>query len=486
MSTASSSHAAGAGDKGMTPETVLVLVSLLFTAFVMMVNETTLAVALPTIMEDFHVTAATAQWLLTGVMLTMAIILPTTGWMLDRFTTRQVYLAAISFFLLGTVVAALSPSFAVMLTGRVLQAVGTAIIMPLLMTVVMTVVPPTRRGMVMGIVSVVMAVGPALGPTIAGAILAVGDWHLIFWSLTPFVAAAGVIGMWKLRNVGEYRETPLDIPSVLLAAVAFGGLVYGLSSIGVIAAGAEGAGIALALAVAGIIALVLFVLRQLRLTKTGRELLNLAPLKEWNFTVGLVGLLMLHIALLGTVATLPLYLQGALMTTALVAGLATLPGGIVESILSPIGGWLFDKVGPRPLAVPGGIFLAVGLFLMATEDHETSVWLIVVHFIVVSIGLAFLFTPLMTTALGSLPQEIYSHGSAIFSALVQLAAASGTALMVAIFSYVSVTGGETPEAIADGANSAFLLAGFVSLVVILAALLFRPIPREKAKVEPVE
>ena len=152
-----------------------ILAVLVFTAFVMMLNETTVAVALPSIMADYSISATTGQWLLTGFMLTMAVVLPATGWMLERFTTRSVFLFATGVFLVGTVTAALAPSFAVMLLARVSQAIGTAVIMPLLMTVAMTLVPAPRRGTVMGLIAVVMAAGPALGPTVAGACDLLGD-----------------------------------------------------------------------------------------------------------------------------------------------------------------------------------------------------------------------------------------------------------------------------------------------------------------------
>ncbi|HZK32083.1 MAG TPA: DHA2 family efflux MFS transporter permease subunit, partial [Corynebacterium sp.] len=352
----------------MSRDAVVVLTVLVLTAFLMLVNETTLSVALPSIMADFAVTAATAQWLLTGVMLTMAIIMPATGWILDRFTTRQVFLFSVIIFLLGTVVAALSPTFAVMLLGRVLQAVGTAVIIPLQMTVVMTVVPPHRRGTVMGIIGVVMAVGPALGPTIAGLILSVADWHMIFWAMVPLLLIAALVGVWKVRNIGESLSTPLDVLSLVLSAFAFGGLVYGLSSIGIIIAGGPAAVIAIALTVVGVLALALFVWRQLSLGRQGRALLDLRPLGVHNYTVAVIALLCLQAALLGVVNTLPLYLQGALLTTALVAGLVNLPGGLLETVVSPIGGAIFDRIGARPLAIPGAVIMTAALFWLATVD----------------------------------------------------------------------------------------------------------------------
>lgn len=216
---------------------VTVIATLVATSFVMLLNETALSVALPVIMADFDVAAATAQWLLTAVMLTMAVMMPTTGWILDRFTTRTVYLSAAVFFLLGSVACALAPSFPVLLGGRILQAVGTAMVLPLQMTVVMTIVPPARRGTVMGAISVVMAVGPALGPTFAGAVMSFSTWHTTFWIMAGLVVVAGLFAAWRMTNVGEIRVAPLDALSVVLSAFAFGGLVYALSSIGAIVRG---------------------------------------------------------------------------------------------------------------------------------------------------------------------------------------------------------------------------------------------------------
>lgn len=469
----------------LTGTDILVIVVLVATAFVMMLNETSLSVALPSIMATFDVTAATAQWLLTGVMLTMAIILPTTGWMLDRFTTRQVYLFAVGIFIVGTILAAVSPTFSVLLLARVLQAVGTAAIVPLLMTVVMTVVPPKRRGTIMGVIAVVMAVGPALGPSFAGLVMSFADWHWVFLILVPFLFIAAAIGAWKLPNIGDIKLTPLDVLSVVLSVFAFGGLIYGLSSIGVIIDGGPAATVAIAASVVGLVGLVLFIWRQLALAKHGTALLNLTPLKVWNYSIALASLLLLQAALLGVVNTLPLFMQGALLVSVLVAGTVNLPGGIVETIASPIGGWLFDRIGARPLAVPGSILMAVGLFWMSTLDEHSPVRLVMVQFVVLSLGLAIAFTPLMTTALGALPQDLYSHGSAIFNTLLQLAGAAGTAIMIAVYSYFSETGGGTPAAQAEGGTMAFLVSAWLCVAAAVITLFLRK-PDEQRQPTTIE
>ncbi|GLU87339.1 hypothetical protein Kosp01_20850 [Kocuria sp. NBRC 114282] len=214
-----------------------VLVVLLSTAFVMMLNETTVAVALPAIMGEFHVSAATAQWLLTGFMLTMAVVMPTTGWMLERFSTRPVFIVAVAAFLLGTLLAALAPWFGVLLLGRLFQGAGTAVVLPLMMAVTMT-----------------------------------------------LVAASGLLGLARLRNVGTPRRLPLDVVSVVLSVLAFGGLIYGLSSIGQILAGGSAAVVALSVTGVGAVALVLFALRQIRRARPGEVL------SAFLTSAGLVGI----------------------------------------------------------------------------------------------------------------------------------------------------------------------------------------------------
>lgn len=457
------------------PNTTLIIGVLVFTAFVMMLNETTLAVALPFIMDDFAVTAATAQWLLTGFMLTMAVIMPTTGWMLDRFSARQVFLTALASFLVGTVVAAISPTFTIMLAARVLQGAGTAIIMPLLMSVAMTLIDPSRRGTVMGLIAVVMAVGPALGPTVAGAVLSLGGWHLIFWVMVPLVAAAGLIGLWKLPNIGERKDTPLDLLSVLLSVLAFGGLIYGLSSVGIIIDGGPAATLALVVLAVGIVAFVLFILRQRSLVDRGRALLDLTPFTLRNFTLSLAVMFTLFGAMLGMFNLLPLYLQGSLLVSALVAGLALLPGGLLEGVLSPVAGRLFDSVGPRPLIIPGIVAMVVSVFGLATVNEDTDLWFVIVCHVVFSGALAFVLTPLMTTALGALPGHLYGHGSAILNTSLQLAGAAGTAVLIAVYSAAveADSGSSEAAAIADGSSTAFLVAACLSTVAAIISLFVR-------------
>ena len=430
----------------------------------MFLNETILSVALPSIMTDFDIPATTAQWLTTGFMLTMAVVIPTTGWVLQRFSTKQVFLAAVSSFLVGTVVAAAAPTFGILLTGRIVQAFGTALIMPLLMTVALTVVPANRRGSIMGIISIVMSVAPALGPTVSGFILNRFTWHWLFWLVVPLIVVALPLGGFFIRNIGETVRAPFDPPSVVLAALAFGGLVYALSTLG------TNPQLALAIGAVGILALVVFVWRQLRLET---PLLDLRPFTIRNYTVSVVVALLVMGTLLGVIMVLPIYLQTALGISALVTGLMLMPGGLASGLLAPFIGRLYDSVGPRPLLIPGAVLLAGGVWAMTRLGIDSTVGEVVTMHIVFSLGLALMMTPLMTTALGSLPSRLYGHGSAILNTLQQLAGATGTAVLIAALASGTQAsrdrGVDLAQATADGAHTAFMVAGVLAILVLVAS-----------------
>ncbi|WP_408932509.1 MDR family MFS transporter [Corynebacterium sp. YSMAA1_1_D6] len=444
-------------------------------AMVMILNETSLSVALPAIMADYGIPATSAQWLLTGFMLTMAVVIPTTGFLLERLTTRQIFAASAGFFLVGTVVAALAPSFVVLLIGRVLQAGGTALMIPTLMTVAMTLVPPQRRGTVMGIISVVISVAPALGPTVGGAILNHFTWHVIFWTMLPLMVLILLAGLWRLSNVGENRDTPLDVASVILSALAFGGLVYGLSSIEKMLEG--GAVVEIVVTAVGAVALVIFVLRQQRLARDDRALMDLRPFLVRNFTLAVLVMLLSFGLMLGMVTVLPIYLQTTLGVTAFATGLAVMPGGILQAFLSPIVGRVFDAYGPRPLMIPGSLFMVASLWLMATLGESSALWMVVGMHVLFSLGMCLMMTPLMTTALSSLPDTLYSHGSAIMNTLQQLAGAMGTAFLVVFLTRGTVAGAEAglspAAATAQGTHWAFLFAGITGIAIAVISPLLK-------------
>lgn len=447
--------------------TIIILSVLVFAAMMMFLNETILAVALPVIMADFSIPATTAQWLTTGFMLTMAVVIPTTGFVLKRWSTRAIFITALSFFIVGTLVAGVAPAFGLLLTGRIIQAVGTALVMPLLMTVAMTLVPPQRRGTIMGIIAVVMAVAPSLGPTASGLILQNHSWHALFWVILPLVSVAMVVGLIFLRNVGEPERLLLDVPSVLLSALAFGGLIYALSSLG------SGSASAWIVGAAALVALGFFISRQLKLAPAERALLDLRIFKIRNVVVASVMLLMTFGALMGAVTIMPLYLHNSLGFSERTIGLFLLPGGLLNGLMSPFIGRIYDRVGPRPLLIPGSAMLAVAMGVMTTYNEETSLYFVLTFHILFNVALGLLITPLMTTALAALPSDLYGHGSATLNTLQQLAGAAGTALLIMIFTFGVNSGiaSSMPLAMATahGSHLAFLLATAFAVCGLIAS-----------------
>lgn len=449
---------------------------LLVAAFVVILNETIMGVALPRIMEELSISAATGQWLSTAFMLTMAVVAPTTGYILQRFRLRSVFATAMSLFTVGTLIGGLSSSFAPLLLGRVVQASGTAIMMPLLMTTVLTIVPAASRGRIMGAISIVISVAPALGPTVSGLILQVLPWQWLFLSVLPIAAIALVLGLIWLRNITETRPGHLDILSVALSALAFGGIIYGLSSFGEAANGEQPVSPFVPLAL-GAVALALFIWRQLALIPAGRALLDLRAFARPVFRLNLTVIVIVMFALFGTIILLPIYLQTVLGLSTLQTGLMLLPGGIVMGVMAPFVGRAFDRVGARPLVIPGSIIAAAALWGMASLNEGSAPIMVIAVHIVLNIGLALMFTPLMTSALGSLPNELYSHGSAIFGTVQQLAAAAGTAIFITVMSL------RTAGALADGAaplaatefgiQAAFLTGAIVASVTVLVTLFIR-------------
>ncbi|MGO1225792.1 MAG: DHA2 family efflux MFS transporter permease subunit [Brachybacterium sp.] len=471
---------------GRAPKDVKVapiIAVLVVSAFVMILNETLLSVALPTLMDDLSITAVTAQWLSTGFMLTMAVVIPTTGFLMKRLSVRHVFLTAMLLFLVGTAIAMFSQNFPVLLGARVIQAAGTAMVLPLLMTTILALVPIRSRGLVMGLVGVVISAAPALGPSISGFILEHGTWHDLFLLMLPIIVVALIIGLLFMRNYTEPEKVRLDAISVILSAIGFGGVIYALASISQIVSGTSRL-IPLLVAGIGVLALTVFTLRQLRMLSRGDEpLLDLRPLKVRTFTVSVLVILIGFATMLGTVVALPLYMTGALEMTTLEIGLTMLPGAAASGLLGPFIGALYDRVGPRPIVVPGMALMAVVSWLeVFLLDADATQGLIIALNIPLGIGMAMVMTPLLTLSLGALPRSLYGHGSAILNTLQQLAGALGTAVFIALLTLGAViaaeSGASAQAAQASGISWAFVFGGVITTVATVLAITLKTTPAQ--------
>ena len=451
--------------------------ALALAAFLMILNETVLTVALPSIMADLDVTAAAGQWLTTGFLLTVSVVIPTTGFLLQRFTTRSLFIFALASFLLGTALAVFAPSFAVLLIARIIQAVGTAIVLPLLMTTTLTLVPVHKRGTIMGLNSIVISVAPAVGPTVSGAIVNALSWHWIFVLMAPLAVVILVLGTVFIRIPSATRKLPVDVPSVILSALAFGFLVYAISSL---EHASENLLLVSASVIVGAGALVLFVRRQIRLARTGRELLNLAPFRNRNFSLSVVIIMIAMGTLLGTVVIVPIMLQTGRGLDTLTIGMMLLPGGLVQAAVGPVFGRVFDRYGPRPVLIPGAAMLAIGQWMYVSITPESPLWVFTVSHIVFSIGLAMLMTGLLSAALATVEPRLYGHGSAIFNTGQQLGGAIGTTIFVTVLSMLSAAklgeGSAVVDSLFSGAHTAFIIGAVLATAALVLAPFIR-IPR---------
>ncbi len=352
----------------------LVIALLLISTFVVFLNETIMTVALPRLMLALDVTAGAVQWLTTAFLLTMAVVIPVTGFLIQRMNTRPIFILAMSVFSVGTFICAVSPGLELLIFGRVIQAVGTAIMMPLLMTTVMTLVPPEGRGKTMGNISIVISVAPAIGPAISGFVLNFMEWRWLFILVLPIALLALAVGAKYMKNVTEPRYAPLDILSVILSAIAFGGLVYGLSGLS-----GEGtsdiAGVpSWAPLIVGVVVMVVFVLRQLSLQKKDAALLDFRTFQSRLYTICVAMLAISMAVLLGTVILLPIYTQNVLGIDALQTGFLLMPGGLLMGLAAPTVGRLYDRYGPRPLVIPGTLLVSAVLWALTQVGETTSVY----------------------------------------------------------------------------------------------------------------
>lgn len=448
--------------------------ALALAAFLMIMNETVLTVALPAIMADMDISASAGQWLTTGFLVTMSVVIPTTGFLLQRFSSRSLFVFALSSFLVGTLIAIFAPSFAFLLLARIIQAVGTAIVLPLLMTTTLSLVPVHKRGMVMGLNSIVISVGPAVGPTVSGAIVHAWGWHYIFVLMAPLAVITLILGIIFIKLPSNARKLPVDIFSVILSALAFGLLVYGIASI---EKASENMGLTVATFVVGLASLALFIKRQIRLTREGKELLNLTPFASRNFTFAIVLIMIAFGALLGTIMMVPIILESGKGISALAIGMMLLPGGLAQAIVSPIFGRIYDKHGPRPVLIPGAIMLALGQWMYVTVTTETELWMFMICHVIFSIGLALLMTGLMSSAMASVNPRLYGHGSAIFSTGQQLGGAIGTTIFVTVMSVLSnnelAQGSDLAQSLFTGAHAAFIVGALLGTIGVVLSFFIK-------------
>lgn len=442
-----------------------IMIVLLLGGFISLINETILNVALSKLMVEMNVTAGTIQWLATGYMLVIAISVPVTAFLIKTFTTKQLYISAMMLFLIGTISAAFSPSFPMLLISRMIQAAGTGMMIPLMMNTVFVINPSEKRGSAMGLCFLVILVAPAVGPIISGILLQFYNWHVLFFMLIPVAVIAIIAGYLFLENVSEITKPKIDYLSIVLSSIGFCGILYGISKIGELESNILEMIIPL---VIGIISLALFVKRQLSLKE---PMLELRVFKSRAFSIGVILVMCSMMIIFSMNMILPLFFQGALKVSSSAAVLALLPAGIVSALVTLIAGKLYDKIGVKFLVPLGFGIIGLALAFLSGSSATTAISIIIVIYCFVCLGTALTMAPTQTNALNSLSKENHAHGIAIMNTMQQLAAAIGSSLFICIMSAYQINylkNVNNPSGVSEQISA--VVAGFNHTLVV--ALIF--------------
>ncbi|MBO0926949.1 multidrug efflux MFS transporter [Staphylococcus sp. 30400_3112M30941] len=407
------------------------IITMLMGGFFGLLNETLLVTALPSIMKDFDISYTQVQWLTTAFLLTNGIVIPLSALVIQRYTTRQVFLVGILIFFVGTMLGGLSPHFSILLIARIIQALGSGIMMPLMMTTILDVFQPHERGKYMGIFGLVIGLAPAIGPTLSGYLVEYLNWRSLFHVVAPIAAITFLVGFKTVKNVGTNVKVPIDMISIILSVLGFGGLLYGTSSIS--EKGFDNP-IVLISMIGGIVLVALFVLRQYRLTT---PLLNFGVFKNKQFTVGIIIMGVTMVSMIGSETILPIFVQNLLNRSALDSGLILLPGAIVMAFMSMTSGALYEKFGPRKLALVGmSIVIITTAYFVVMDEHTSTIMLATVYAIRM-VGIALGLIPVMAHTMNQLTPEMNAHGSSMTNTVQQISGSIGTAILITILSHAS-------------------------------------------------
>lgn len=463
----------------------LLIAVLLIGSFCTILNQTLLATAFPTLMKDFDISASTVQWLTTGFMLVNGIMIPITAWMMNKFSSKKLYLFAMITFLLGTIQCYLAPNFNLLLLGRLIQAIGVGISMPLLQTIMLTIFPPEKRGAAMGMTGIVIGLAPALGPTLSGWIIDHYHWRDLFGMIIPIVLVVVFLAFFWMKSVIPLSNPKIDMPSVVLSTIGFGSLLYGFSSVG---NDGWGSATVISTLVIGVIVIAVFARRQLHLEN---PFLELRVFKSSVFTIAAVLAGVTNMAMIGAEMVIPLYIQNIRGESAFHSGLMLLPGALVMGAMMPITGIIFDKHGARRLAITGMFILTAATAPFAFLTATTPVAYIVTLYGIRMFGISMVMMPVTTSGMNALPTKLITHGTAVNNTFRQIASSIGTAILISVLTNVTTNNlpakselKATPLAYKDhaltatlsGYHAAFFVAIMFGVIGLVIALFLKKSP----------
>lgn len=452
---------------GLERKQLVMVVVLLSGTFVAVLNATLLTPALPTIMKDMDVASTTVQWLTSGYALVEAVVIPLSAYLMGRFPERRLYIVGISMFAVGSLVAALAPSFPFLLAGRMIQAACTGAVLPMVMSVVLLVFPREKRGSAMGIVGLLIGFAPAIGPSLSGVLIDTVGWRWIFGIVAIIAAVIVASAIAVLKNTTEFRRTRFDGLSVVLSTIGLLSLLYGLSTF----SSASNHAVTVVLVAVGLVFVGAYAYRQLHLDE---PMLRISILKTRNYRTVVIIVMLFQAALIGMETIMPLYIQGVLGEPATVSGFALLPGAVIGAVTSVFAGRLFDRYGVRGLMLAGAVLIAcasLGFAFFAVDSH---IFFVSGVYAVMAIGMQFTMTPLNTWGVNSLPNDAIQHAQSTSNTLNQVAGSFGTALLVSISAAVSnsATSLEGAARTFAGYHASFSTTAALAIIAVVLIVVF--------------
>ena len=458
------------GGKGNLNGRNLVIAILIIGAFISILNQTLLVTAVPVIMKDLDIPFSTAQWLTTGFFLVNGIMIPISAFLINKFTTRKLYMTAMILFTLGTIVAAVSTVFPMLLAGRILQASGAGIMMPLSQVILLQMFTVENRGKAMGLFGLIIGFAPAIGPTLSGYIVEFWPWRTLFIIIAPLAALNIVFAFFYMRNVTEQTNPKVDILSIVMSTLGFGGLLYGFSVAGV--SGWWSVEVLLPIA-AGIFIVGLFVRRQFKLVQ---PILEIRVLKNPYFLMAsLIGIIV-FVSMVSANNIVPVLMQDMLGFTAFQSGVSLLPGALVMGVISLIAGWLFDRYGIRLLTFTSLILILVTSVMMSFLSTETTFTYITIVYTVRLAGVGLSMMALTTYAMNALDNHMISHGTSLNNTMRQIGGSLFTALFITIMTGVAFNMSGGVPTTADeivGVNATFITSAVLAVIGLIFAFFLK-------------
>ncbi|GGF68556.1 MFS transporter [Paenibacillus albidus] len=458
--------------KAILPPLLAIIVGMIM----VILDGTVVNVAVPELVKYFSSDLSTIQWAITGYTLALAAVIPLAGWMTDRYGSKQVFLATVTMFVLGSILCSVAQTSSQLVLFRVIQGLGGGMVAPIGMAMVFKLAPIERRGSIMGMLGIPMLLAPAMGPILSGWLVESVSWHWIFLINLPIGIIAIILGVKYLPKSEKKGKTPLDLFGMILAPIAFSMLAYGVNEGG-------GIGWSSTQAIAGLsvggVALILFIIVELR---HKYPLLELRVFRSTDFTRGIILTWVTQAALFGSMLFVPLYLQQIRNFTPLETGLILLPQALASGIGMPLGGRLFDKIGARPLAFVGLTIISTALFLLSGITVDTSLPVIMVCLGLLGLGMGLSMMPLNTHVLNSAPREWVGRVTPLTAAAQQVVVSFAVAGMTGYLTSQITThtaemaqGSNPLSAAVLGFNDVFFLSGCIAVAgVVISTVLRKP------------